>query len=178
MVISLKKFVPFLLLISAFFLCGMKHTGPRHEVNTRKALDKIGLELASKNNLNLLNTGLGSLADAKNGVWALNLTSNHSLTIEQARPLVTDITTKLLFMMYHNPKFAKYAKMTKSELTNEKMAFRLAFWDQNVNRPLYPYLAQIRLADGNIYYHYADPMTQALQEPIVQSIDSLVSDLE
>ena len=38
----------------------------------------------------------------------------------------------------------------------EHYAFRITFWDENVDRPLAPYIAEIRLLDGKLSYFTAD----------------------
>jgi hypothetical protein len=174
--INERIIIPILLVTP--FLMGATHEGPAYDTRPRNALDAFAKDLAKKHRLEFLNSGLGSLADAREGIWAINLVSGQKLTLEQARKFAADLSYQLLYKIYQDPLFAQYCKkaayMHKSaELKDEYVGFRLAFWDENTNRPLYPFIAQIRLADGNLYYHYADPKTQALQEPIVESLTSL-----
>lgn len=155
-------------------LMGATHIGPKYDTRPRYALDAFGERLAKAYQLEFLNSGLGLLADAKEGIWALNLVSREQMTIEEGRQLAKAISQKLLCKVFQDPLFAQYCLKSDGKdttLRKEHVAFRLAFWDKDTNRPLYPYLAQIRLADGNLYYHYADPETQALQEPLVEALD-------
>jgi len=174
-------------LICALSFCpllfGAKHNGPSYDTKPRNALDSLGERLAKKYNMKMLNTGLGYLADAPKATWCINFVNNQNLTIEQAEPIAANLVRAVLYEMYHNPLFNAYflevnkqrtnPKTKESILNNEKMSFKIAFWDANVNRPLYPYLAQIRFTGTAIYFHYADPQTQALQEPIVKTLEDL-----
>lgn len=160
-----------LLGICALLLISAKHSGPSYETRPRYRLDKYADEIAKKYNLQVLTTGLGTLADAKRAPWGISFVSNQNLTIEQGRILANALTAQLLSKIFEDPSFANYWKNRPSgELKREDLAFRLAFWDQQTNRPLYPYLAQIRLVEGALYFHYADPLTQSLQDPIVESL--------
>ena len=166
------------LLLVATFLISATHVGPKFDTRPRSHLDIFAKQYAREHSLTFINTGCGSLADAKEGVWIVNLTSNQKLTIEEARQAATDLAFQLLHMVHHDPSFANYCKVSASphsstEIKDEYVGFQLTFWDQDTNRPLNPYIAQIRLADGNLYYHYADQYTQALQSPIVESLASL-----
>jgi hypothetical protein len=160
------------------FLLGATHVGPAYDTRPRNHLDAFSKKLAKQLQLKLLYSGTRSLVDAEQAIWTLSLTSSQKFTLEQARKLAADLTYRLLCKIYEDPSFANYCKISATkwrseELKEEYVGFRLAFWDENVDRPLYPYVAQVRLADGNLYFYYADPQTQALQEPIVESLKSL-----
>lgn len=71
---------------------------------------------------------------------------------------------------YARKKFAEKYPRESAIVKNEMMSFRLAFWDENMERSFYPYLAQIQLVDHKLYYYYADPKTQALLDPIVEPL--------
>lgn len=167
----------FFLLILSLCLMGAGYPGPSYETKPLYALDKLGKDFAKKNNLKFLNSALGSyLTGSEVCVWSLNFISRNAMTIDEARPMVKSLTLKVLEKIKQDPLFAAYLEKGKGFITTalgpDAVGFRLAFWDSEVNRPLYPYLAQIRLAEGKIFYHYADPKTQALQDPIIESIDS------
>jgi hypothetical protein len=38
----------------------------------------------------------------------------------------------------------------------EQLAFRISFWDENIDRQIAPYIAEIRLLDGKLKYYTAD----------------------
>ncbi len=152
-----------------------------YHTNPEKSLKKEGARIAKKYDLKVIGNGFAdNIAGSKDGTWALSFTSDQPLTLEEARPIVADISYKLFHSFYHDPVYVKYYSCVQKNLSflnktmnDDEIGFRLAFWDKDVNRPLYPYLAQVRLADSKIYYHYADPETQALQPPIVESLESL-----
>lgn len=166
--------------LTACFLMGATHIGPKYDTRPRYALDAFAKELARQYKLEFLNSGLGSLADAKQGIWGLSLVSRQQMTLEEGRAFANEIADKLIAQVFKDPLFAKYCQKSAPyhgpELKKEHVAFRLAFWDKNTDRPLFPYLAQIRLADGKLYYHYANPETQALQEAIEEDLISFVND--
>lgn len=183
-----KKISIFIFLLAPL-LMSARYNGPAYCVNASKARDKFATQFAKKHDLEFLFGALGDMADADRANWGLSLVSRKLMTIEEARKLSTELSYQFLYLMYHDPVFVEYCKTVAAEyaghpkwaghdntcpdLKNEYIAFRLAFWDKDNNRPLYPYVAQVRLADGKLYYHYADPVTQALQDPIVESLESL-----
>lgn len=166
-----KIFLP----LTSFFLLGATHLGPTYSTRPLYALDAFGKGLAKEYRLQFLNSGTGRLADAEKGIWAISLVSRQQMTLEEGRQLATAIAHTLLDKVFKDPSFARYCQETSTrhrgpELKKEYIGFRLAFWDENTNRSSYPFLAQIRLADGKLYFHYADPETQALQDPIVEAL--------
>ncbi len=157
------------LLIPSCF-SGHLRTGPDWEYKPRNALksqaNKEGKELKIK----VISDGLGSIANSRAN-WGLLLNSPEKITLEKVKPLIAKFITALVDTMYENPLFADYYKKSLAESGYERthlglqdLAFRLDFWDENVDRPLYPYIAQVRLADGIVYYYYANPKTGALEE--------------
>lgn len=140
-----------------------------------KIMQAQGPIIASCHQLKLLDFCSGLIADSRIAYYGYHLTSSQPMTIDEARPLMAEIICYLLNVMYCDPHFENYFAMRKLPFNNNLVAIRLAFWDEHVNRPLYPYLAQVRLSDSNVYYHYADPKTQSLQEPIVEPLSALVS---
>jgi hypothetical protein len=42
----------------------------------------------------------------------------------------------------------------------EQFAYRISFWDENIDRPVAPYIAEIRLLDGKLSYFTADDNQQ------------------
>lgn len=150
-----------------------KHVGPSYDSNPRNALDKFAETLTKPYQLKLLISGLGGIVDSKTGLWALHFTSQQKMTLDQARPLAVHIASELINFMYTNPFFAEYMRQEGRGrvLSLEDMGYKIAFWDENVDRPLSPYLAEIRLRNGELYYYYADPQTQALQRPLVEPLN-------
>ena len=40
--------------------------------------------------------------------------------------------------------------------SSDQIAFRINFWDENIDRPVAPYIAEIRLLDDKLSYFTAD----------------------
>jgi hypothetical protein len=154
-----------------FCLLGATHIGPSYDTKPRYAIDAFAKKLAKEYQLEFLNSGTGHMVDAKQGIWALSLVCRQPMTLDEGRQLATAIAQKLLNKVFTDPLFTQYCQKERCPLKSEYVAFRLAFWDKNTDRPQHPYLAQIRLADGNFFYHYADPITQALQPPIAEPLE-------
>ncbi len=153
-------------------------TGPLYDRTPRNALSEAAIAIGSPLHLNLIAAGLGDIAGATSSSltpWGLLFTSPDKLTLDQARPIINKISTELLEKIYKDPSFANYSiealkrypKMNYPPVTNKSLAIRIDFWDENVDRPLHPYIAEIRLVEEKIYYYYADPKTQGLQEPFL-----------
>lgn len=167
-------------LFLAFFSLGADYYGAPYEIKSQYHLDKIGKKFAKKNALKCLNSSLDShLTGSEKCVWSLNFICRKDMTLEEARPIVKALTKTLFEAIHKDPVFQEhltiaYEKNKKERykaFTKESVGFRLAFWNKEIDRPMHPYLAQIRLADGKVYYHYADPKTQALLDPVVEDID-------
>lgn len=176
----LKKIFKLIGTLSCIFFCSAAHYGPKYQVKTMETLDRFGINLAKKYDLTFLNSGSGILVGHEMGTWALNFTSCKNMKLEEARPLAVEMVQAVLSKMYSDPLFANYiaisskgSKWLPKELDNTLIGFKISFWDKNVDRPLHPYLAQVRFAEGKVHYHYADPKTQALQEPIVETLNDL-----
>lgn len=162
----------FLSLMSAFSL----NAFPSHK-ETYESIDAFANDFVKKHQLELLNkSGCG---EGKNSLWGISVVSYELMTLEEGRKLANNLAYGLLYRMYHDPVFATYKKELgmkchSPELIDSNISFRIAFWGKHcMNRPMPPYVAQIRLEKGNLYFHYADPTTKRLLEPIVESLESL-----
>lgn len=172
----MHRWIVFLVMtISPAFVCGFQYSGPSYEVKPKVALEAVGQQLGASQNLCLLNLSYGQLANAKKAQWALSYTSSAKMTIADVRPMVAMMVRTFLCKIYQDPIFMEYYQKAKlkSQFGPDSIAFKLAFWDENVDRPIAPYLAQVRFADGVVCYYYADPCTQVLQEPVVETLESL-----
>lgn len=159
-----------LLFISCFsFLCaGSKYSYPEDEYSNAayEQMDHFAHKIAKEYDLKFLNTCLHDVITGKEsgplGHFGLLFTSRKNLTIEEGRILAY----KLALALSKNKK-----------LPIDKQAFKIAFWDQEFDRPLFPYLADIRFFNELFHYSYADPKTQALEKPIIEpfSIDKIPS---
>lgn len=165
----------FLSLMIAFSL----HAIPLDNNKTYESIDAFTKEFVKQHQLELLNkSGCG---DGENSLWGVSVVSYELMTLEEGRKLAKELAWGLLYRMYHDPLFATYRKEMSVYMKNRSpclidgnVSFRIAFWGKHcITRPMPPYVAQIRLENGNLYFHCADPTTKRLLEPIVESLESL-----
>ncbi|GAB4188065.1 MAG: hypothetical protein Tsb0015_07580 [Simkaniaceae bacterium] len=143
---------------------------------SRKEFSRIGKELGEKYEMNFLYSTLGGLVFSKNCLWALSLTSDKKMTLEEGEKLAAQLIKDLLEESKKTGVFKEYAQQSeRHHFSSNLFGFRLAFWDENVDRPDAPYLSQIRFADDHVYFYYADPKTKALTEPVVKNLQEILS---
>ncbi len=137
-----------------------------------------GNKVGARYDLSVLAISVGTIVHAPHSVLrGVLFSSPQKLTLEEGIALATTVESALLNAVYQNPIFAKYCesmnvvqKVDYHKISDSQVGIRVAFWDENVNRPLYPYLAEIRAFEGKIYCYYANPTTQALEEdPVIRS---------
>ena len=142
-------------------------------------LEQFGREMAAANNIQFLELTEGTLLNTMS-VFGIHYVDDKKVTIEEARPLVIhlakkhwkEIITQKAYRNYFSYQQRKFGSSYYPKITY--VGFQIAYWDENVDRPLPPYLARIQVSNGEARYYYADPKTQALQEPIVEKLDELV----
>lgn len=155
-----------------------KYSGPKEYKRAYYAVDDFGKQIASKYNMKMLYIGEEGLVGGKKTKWSLNWINQEKVTQEKIRPTILAIHDAFWEEVKQNPAYRITLCMdynedlkTDTNVNPEQIGFKITFWDENVNRQQAPYLAQVRLVDGNFKYYYADPITQALQEPIVESVE-------
>jgi|GEM_PF-2085473 len=173
-------------LISILFLlclcvgCQQKIKGPAYVGEMRKTFEEFAEQTSEKYELEWFRMGIGfaagvgRLIDSYRCHYAFNFISSKSLDHDEVQVLATNIAHDLVEWMFNNKAYAEWLVeshkiMPKSypstEPEVENVGFKLTFWDENVDRPLAPYIAQVRFVEGELRYYYADPETQALKEP-------------
>src|SRR6185295_7712024 len=87
-----------------------------------------------------------------------------SLVQDFLHKLRTDSVLKK-YHQEHNERYKnyKYPPLITPEPDTRQICWKLAFWDENVNRPQQPYLAEIQFKDSAFHYYIADPETLALK---------------
>lgn len=122
---------------------------------TYREVDLFAYQIGRKHNLTFLNSCLHSVIGGKDceNCFGLLFTSQKSLTLDEGRVLANKLLESLL---------------TNTLLNKDNLAFKIAFWDKEVNRPLFPYLADIRFFNSKFHYYYANPKNQALETPIIE----------
>lgn len=154
-----------------------------YDEEARAKMTRFGTSWAKKNGMVFLKTALGSLVDSEEGTWCLNIASDRNMTIEEARGMVNELAASMWSFVNRDPVYKKSLKLNSEmlsklspHLTYDCIAFKIAFWDSNIDRPLYPNLAQIQLKEGKLLFFYADPQTQALKEPITEGVQAFTTE--
>ncbi len=158
-----------------------KYEGLKEDVAINNRKERFGVGIAKKYNMEFLLVGGQPLIGNQKTRWAVSLLNRNQLTLEQARPLVKNIICEFIYEIKTQPVYRQWMLFMKKEyskwdtdINSSKLGFKIGFWNQNVDRPLAPYLAHILVADRTVKYYYADPNTQALQEPpIEETFDQL-----
>ena len=175
-VTDMNKIKSFFLLLFAFLIFTSSN---KQGDAVNKSAEKKGKEIAQTLNFEFLWFGTGHMIDTYQHIFTWSFVSQHKWRIEESRTIIiymVDILWKhvnddkvfldyQLYMKTFDPK-------TKPYLYPERIGFKLSFWDDNYDRPLTPYLAQIIYMNEKFYYYYADQKTQALQEPIVETLEA------
>lgn len=102
------------------------------------------------------------------GIW---VTSNRKVTLEIGKALAIDfLNAYFLELRTNQDVLSWYKELTEwhpkrynGNLGLKNIRIRIAFWDENVERPKAPYLSEIDFAYGKFHYYEADPETQALK---------------
>jgi hypothetical protein len=169
------------ILLPLFFSLSLLANDIYSDLDTNKQVTNtskwIGNKLAEKYNIQFLIEGSRDLVDSqRTETFSWSFVDDKKSTLEEARPIILNIINDIYASLNERLIYSKYLdtlKKTWPSIDNriliENVGIKLAFWDENVNRPKNPYLAQIKVSDGKIRYYYADPATQALGEPIVES---------
>jgi len=173
----------FFLICVLFSNCNMLHafSWPWEEVNqstvTTEHLKDFGQQLGDKYKLKYLNNGVGTVVDSKNVAYDLSFMCNHCVTIDQSRKLAKNIMNDFWRFASTDKEIYKdmqvYCKILKNYdpiLTPNRLGMKLSFWDKNMNRLPAPYISQVIVSDGFIYFYTADPKDQSLQNPAVENL--------
>lgn len=165
-------FICLFLLTMPLLASAKEYVGPAYDVNAWKSLDAFASGLSKQYGLELLNTGVGSMMDTPKVKWAISFVDHRPTTREQIRPMLIALIDQSWHKVSTDPVFLNSMVYSREKaVVPANIGFKIAFWDANVDRPLYPYLAQVRVTGEQITYFYADPKTQALEAPIVETLE-------
>ena len=104
------------------------------------------------------------------------------LNLEEARALSARCCKALLEFAHTNQEYKEFIKRRSTDKhvkypsatpIPEQFAFRISFWDENIDRQPQPYIAEIRLLDGGLSYFTANENQQLVltfEEPFPQYI--------
>lgn len=150
-----------------------------------QAIEKWGKLIAPRFGLTYIGYGSSHLFD-DNGeyksfrnCYAINFASRELLTPAQARAFILPLVKAYWTEIDQNPlynkkqealaeKASKYKPDWPSRITPNMIGIKVTFWDACTERPLKPYLAQIRVFNNKIQYFYTDPTTKRLARPPVE----------
>lgn len=172
---KLSNFLIFLSVI--FFSATPMSKDLYYDKLSRHWLEKTAEKLAQECHIEFLSSQTGTMIDCQEVVWCVKYLIQHPLTIDEMRPIAQGLFKAFWHLGQTEPSFNEYTKAVnityKSEdvLNPNMFGLKIVFWDKEMNRPLYPNLAQVVVKESKIFYYYADPKTWALQEP------SIVEDL-
>ncbi|MGK5594516.1 MAG: hypothetical protein ACSNEK_04070 [Parachlamydiaceae bacterium] len=150
----------------------------RNDQNSRKHFTGFSKNFAKTLHLKLLHPGgVGCIVDDRKVLWASKFMALKPVTKEQARPSLELAFSRLWKEVKADAEFDDYLlnksldyKRPKRALAPELIGLRIDFWDENVNRYSFPFLAKVIIKGTHIYYYYADPVSQALQDPVIEEL--------
>lgn len=171
-------------LILNFFCQSSGFADPQYCNDVFSSLRKYAIKLAERNHMKCLNSGIGEAIHNEKAAWSINLLSPHQWTVEEARPIVVNMIDDFFCLVYTNQFFPVYLreqhkispKHFNKVLGIDCIAFKIGFWNENIDRYLPPYLAQVLVQEGKIIYYQANPKDQSLQElPFEESFEEAFS---
>ena len=121
--------------------------------------------ISAKNNLNFvdldsLERQFGDFIPFEIAFWG-----NAQLTIDAARKLVAQFSSEFLkFVQNDKPCLAYMVERSTDKYIHDDatfpeirhIGFRISFWDENIDRQIAPYIAEIRMFEGRLKYFTAD----------------------
>ncbi len=179
---SMKFLMRFAVCLIALFSCmPAVHADPKYSEDMEKDLRGIADQFAKKYQMKVLGSGVGVLVSSFKVDFAISFMDNRALTIEQTRALGMAIFEEFWRKVYGNGVYHYYLSKLFAQYkgTNydphekvepQYLGVKIAFWDENVDRRLYPYISQLRIAEGQFYYYYAR-QDQSLQEPVIETLE-------
>jgi len=121
---------------------------------------------------------------AKNATYCIVFTSERELHLDEGKTLAISLYQEFLQMCTTDPIVTGYAKkFTKGSWPldetprPENVGLKIAFWDNEINRPPAPYLSEILVENGTFHYYEAVPDTQALQLVFKESYEEAIARL-
>jgi hypothetical protein len=145
-----------------------------------KLTEKFAISFSKQHSLKYLGIGTADYFDCdyQSDIWAISFASHERLNLDQARELVKNLTQEIWHHYKINKEYATHQKdvyarkSTKSpDIIPSLVGFKISFWDENIDRILPPHIAEIKTYEGHVYYYFADPETQYLKEPIVETFE-------
>lgn len=180
----MKYYILGVLALSVIVLfCSMSFLGPQ-TISERadKQLKKDALKLCKKYKLDFLSISDSRILESKDehADYTINMMSHREMTKEEVRELTKSFLQDLWRDLKASPIYVecaieswKFKKIKEKPLHPLVMGIKLSFWDEQMDRRGAPYISLIKVMEGKFFYYYADPATQKLQEPIVETFEEM-----
>ena len=128
----------------------------------------------------------GSFCLPDEAIFKIWVTAKTQETVQSGRALAFAFTKDYLAELQNNKDTSKWyayecesmPKRYSGRLGLKYVGVRIAFWDENVERPKAPYLAEIDFYGDKFRYYEADPKTKALKLVLEESYEDAVKQLE
>lgn len=151
-----------------------KYTGSPEERAMSWELDSYASKLAQTYGMKFHR--VGDTTEDQESDYFISFQDQHRITLEEGKIFAATFAENFLHKLRTDPIVLKYHEKTQNqrkkmryppfisdEIVPRQMGFQIGYWDENVERPQKPYLAQILFVGGIFYFYEADPKTQALQ---------------
>lgn len=137
-----------------------------------KELEKFANILAQKHGMKLLLMGTGHLVDQRDTRKGFSFVDGREMTIQQGRPIAVSMINAFWHKFNSDPLFETWMLLRESPRLFYSYAFgmKISYWNKNYDRPLAPFLSQIRIIEDKINYYYASPKDQSLELIYTESI--------
>jgi hypothetical protein len=183
-----------LFLFAVYYIFGgpgfRSYRGPIYDKRVMDDFAKLGKNVAKEYQFRYLNQGFGDMIsgdETDETTWGIAWTCDKAITLEEGRVLAAKVATTIFDAFqaskacqdYHKERLAELKSHENSghtvhpshiarhsvSLSVDDLSFKIAFWDENVQRRGAPYLSQIVCIHGIFYYQFADFETQKLRKP-------------
>ncbi len=106
--------------------------------------------------------------EASYGIWVRTQTeesvqSGREKAVKFLHDYVKALQTDKETTKYFEYQCIQYPKKYSGKLSLKNVGVRIAYWDEQVERPKAPYLSEIDFYDNTFRYYEADPKTQGLR---------------
>ncbi len=173
-------------LLFAIQFCVLSQVFSVAGLGSYEKMDEFANAQIKKHDMKLLGTCIyGILVDYKECTWGFKTMSQKKMTLDEGKNLAHQMVSDYCEYVTTNPEFRKHTLDSRKrkpiifhheDLNPTQIGFKVAFWDEEVNRPKKPYLAEIRFANKEIHYYVANDDTQALEEVEVEFLDKKIAE--
>jgi hypothetical protein len=125
----------------------------------------------------------GSFLDHPNGpLFCVWVTNDKMVNLDEGRKLALHLTKNYVKEIQTNPNTVKYYECACQSIPSryfgkidlKDVGIKIAFWDENIERPKMPLIAEITFLDGKFRYYEADAETQALKLIYEESYENAI----